>query len=63
MSSINTVIPRLARILIARICIAQVFEAAKTNIHSTILYLENIKYIGSAMQIFFGNLFSSHFLI
>ena len=36
---VSTVIPRLARILIARICIARIFEAAKNNSHSTILYL------------------------
>ena len=35
----GTVIPRLARFLIARICIAQFFEGAKNNFHSTILYL------------------------
>ena len=35
----HTVIPRLARILIARICIARIFEVAKSNFHSTILYL------------------------
>ena len=36
---LSTVIPRLARFLIARICIARIFEVAKTNFHSTILYL------------------------
>ena len=36
-----TVIPRLARFLIARICIARFFVGAKNNFHSTILYLSH----------------------
>ena len=51
---IITVIPRLARFFIARICTARIFEAANKNFHSTILCLsytiEIIEY--SAMQIF-----------
>ena len=38
----TTGIPRLAQFCIARICTAQIFEAAKNNSHSTILYLWNI---------------------
>ena len=34
-----TVIPQLARFLIARICIARFFEGVQNNFHSTILYL------------------------
>ena len=50
----STVIPRLARFSIARICIARFFEAAKKNFHSTISYLFYTykKYDNSAMQIF-----------
>ena len=37
-----TVIPRLARFLIARICTARICDPAQKYFHSTILYLQNI---------------------